>query len=101
LTTTQFGAPQQVVILAEALPFTLLSISPDKVGKGPVTTTLKGAGFRTGTQFSLRNSGNAVVATGFIRRLYNSMKAEVQWNLTNLPQGTYEVAAVNPDSAEV
>lgn len=98
-TVTNFGTPQQVQLLAQALPFTVLSVAPQKVGKSVVTTVIKGAGFKPGTLFAINTTGGAV--TGKIKRLYNSMKADVQWNLTTTPVGTYAVHAKNPNNETV
>lgn len=97
---TNFGGTQQVNLLAQTLPFSIISNSPRNVGRGRVTTTLKGAGFRTGVVFTLRDtvSGN-IVSTGKLIELKNSMQARVRWDFFTNPSGRYDVRATNLDGS--
>lgn len=100
-TQTPFGTPQRVEVLAEALPFSILSINPDRVGRGMVTTQLSGAGFRPGVQIELRDTMGATVSNAQIKTYLNSMQLELRWDLTAVPVGLYDVVAINPDMSEV
>lgn len=79
-----------------ALPFSILSLSPGKVGKGNATVEIKGAAFTNQTLFVLRNGSGVPVDTGSIRILRNSMQARVTFHCGNLPQAFYTVRAIKP-----
>lgn len=81
-------------ILARALPFSLLSVSPYKVGRGRVTTTLRGAGFRPTTVVQIRKNG-VVFAAASISNLKSSMEMDVRWQLAAVPEDVYDVVAIN------
>jgi subtilase family serine protease len=91
---------QEVELIAEGLPFSLLTIDPNEVGQGIVTTHIRGAGFRDSMQVFLKDNG-LVVATATRVILESSMEAQIKWDLENVSSGTYDVAAVNPDLSEV
>ncbi|HOY96158.1 MAG TPA: CARDB domain-containing protein, partial [Catalimonadaceae bacterium] len=79
-----------------ALPFSIISISPNKVGQGNATTEIKGAAFTSQTLFILLNGSGTVVDTGTIRQLRNSMQARVTFHCQTLPLGFYTVRAIKP-----
>lgn len=95
-TLSGFASAQSIAIQADTLPFSVLSISPDKVGTGAVSTTILGAQFRPGVTFSLRDGGS-LISTGTIKNYVNSTEVEVLWTLDTVPVGTYDVVATNPD----
>ncbi|NUQ24311.1 MAG: T9SS type A sorting domain-containing protein [Saprospiraceae bacterium] len=89
-----FTDQNQTEILVRALPFSIVSASPDHLGQGVVTTTLIGAGFiNSGMTVELRQGG-VPMATGEITKFFHSMKINVRWDLTNVPVGVYDVVAV-------
>ncbi len=92
---------QQVSLLAQALPFSILEIEPDTVGQGVVSTFIKGAGFKTNTQFSIVNTAGEILSVGQISNYKNSMGAWVKWDFSSVDEGNYVVKAINPDSSEV
>ncbi|HEX8329620.1 MAG TPA: CARDB domain-containing protein [Hymenobacter sp.] len=92
------GQGQGASLLAESLPYAIRSIAPAIVGQGVVTTTLRGAGFRTPTLVRLRNAANAIVATAQVVSQTSSMELRLRWNLTAVPVGTYTVETQNPDN---
>lgn len=85
-----------VTLKVRALPFSIISLSPNRVGKGNATTEIKGAAFTSQTIFVLRNAGGTNVDTGTIRILRNSMQARVTFHCANLPIGFYTVRAIKP-----
>lgn len=90
---------QSVTILAQALPFGILNITPNVVGQGPVTTNLTGAGFRLGMEISLKD-GSTTLATGDVVNRPNSMKLTAKWDLTEVPIGVYDVVLKKMDGTE-
>ena len=97
-TPTDFYGLQEVDVLAQALPFSMVTIDPDTVGAGEVTNEIIGAGFKSLTQFWLYNGATPVVQ-GSIHNYINSMNVQVYWNLEEVPYGTYDVVAINPDTS--
>jgi len=89
---------QDVTLLAEALPFSILSISPDTVGQGIVTCHVNGAGFiEDNTKFYILDPSYTVVDSAEMKNYLNSMQVEIRWDLTNVDIGTYHVKAKNLD----
>jgi|GEM_PF-1095667 len=99
-TQTSLLAPQNIDLLVRALPFTLLGTTPDYGGQGEITATVTGAGFREGVQISLEDNGTTLV-TGTVQQMISSMELRVFWDLTNVPEGQYDLVAVNPNGAKV
>lgn len=97
---TPTTTPQQIDVLAEALPFSLLSIKTKIVGTGKVTNTLRGAGFRTGITIELKDNGTTL-ATANIKEFSSSMELVLKWDLSNVEPGIYDIIATNPDNAMV
>jgi hypothetical protein len=83
-----------VGLKVRALPFSILSISPNKVGQGNATCEVKGAAYNAQTLFLLLNVSGQVVDTGQIRILRNSMQARVTFHCKNLALGFYTVRAI-------
>jgi hypothetical protein len=83
-----------VGLKVRALPFSILSISPNKVGQGNATCEVKGAAYNTQTLFLLLNGTGQVVDTAQIRILRNSMQARVTFHCKNLALGFYTVRAI-------
>ena len=83
-----------VGLKVRALPFSILSISPNKVGQGNATCEVKGAAYNTQTLFLLLNGSGQVVDTAQIRILRNSMQARVTFHCKNLALGFYTVRAI-------
>lgn len=96
-TTNKHLPDQKVISLAKLLPFSVMAIQEDTVGNSKVTTTITGAGFRDSTIFSLTDNQGIAYATGEVVRLHHSMRADVLWYLKNVPLGTYNVKATNPN----
>ncbi|MHC1706013.1 MAG: CARDB domain-containing protein [Bacteroidales bacterium] len=92
-TTISLPYPQQISILAQALPFSIVNISPKKVGQGKVSCKFTGAGFNDSTSIFLVHNGQQLSA-GSIVDLQNSMQMKVSWDLTNIPIGKYPVMAI-------
>ncbi|HRH34031.1 MAG TPA: CARDB domain-containing protein, partial [Catalimonadaceae bacterium] len=85
-----------VSLKVRAIPFSIISLSPNRVGRGNATTEIKGAALTSQTIFVLRNAGGVNVDTGTIRILRNSMQARVTFHCGNLPIGFYTVRAIKP-----
>jgi hypothetical protein len=86
-------------LYAEALPFSIISISPDAGGAGGrVTCTILGAGFRDSISVYLRNDQDSLIA-GRLIKLINSTELKVRWDLENIPFGDYDVVGINLDSS--
>ncbi len=95
------NTPQHVSLLARALPFSILNITPKVVGQGYVTCTLNGAGFRDSTLILLKNKSGNIVDTADIRTFISSMQLKVRWHLEKVATGIYDVVAVNKNGAAV
>ncbi|UOQ69176.1 CARDB domain-containing protein [Hymenobacter volaticus] len=94
-TETKFSKPQQVKILARALPLSILGITPKKVGQGRVTCTLTGARFTPETKVYLKRPGGERVAQASVVQFTNSMQMRIRWQLDSVAVGLYDVTAVN------
>ena len=100
-TETEFKESQEVKILVKALPFSILSITPNKVGQGRVTTTLTGARFNPDTKIYLENNNGEKITEGTVVQFTSSMQMRIRWNLGDTPIGKYTVLAVNGDKETV
>jgi hypothetical protein len=98
---TSVSIDEPFSILVEELPFSIVSITPNVLGKSTVTTRLYGAGFKTNSQIILRNSTGTIISTGTIKKFENSTKLQVVWDFTNTPIGTYNLVVINPGGIEV
>ncbi len=93
------SASENVTLLAEALPFSILDISPNVVGQGRVTTRIEGAGFRDSTMAFLRIAQDSLLPALSID-LENSTELRAIWNLESLPVGVYDVVLRNSTTVE-
>jgi hypothetical protein len=85
-------------VRADALPFSLTSVTPARGGRaGRVTTTVSGAGLRTWTRLTLV-SGSDTVAVPVSVSWVNSMELQARWRLDSAPAGTYDLVAMTGDS---
>ena len=98
-TPTNYYGLQQATLLARAIPFSIISLAPDTVGNGIVTTQIDGGGFRNYTKFYLLSQDSAIIDTAINISLANSMQAAVTWDFTKLI-GIYHVMAVNNDTTK-
>jgi hypothetical protein len=90
---------EQMQLLVEALGFTILSITPDEGGAGGrVTTTIRGAGFRETTRFTLSDGLDVTVAPSG-RLLTSSVEAVVRFDLLSLEPGAYSILANDGSSS--
>lgn len=95
------ASTQNLTLKAHAVPFSIASVSPDAGGtQGEVSCTLRGAGFRDSTQVYLRFANNLQihpVETTFI----NTTELRLRWDLSGVPEATYDVVAMNGTQAVV
>ncbi|MBC3542128.1 PKD domain-containing protein [Rufibacter sp. H-1] len=94
---TEFAQAQQIKIFVKALPFSILSITPDKVGQGRVTCNLTGARFTLDTEIYLQNSKGEKIVQASIIEFVSSMQLKVRWQLESVPVGRYDVMAINEE----
>ncbi|MBU1707161.1 hypothetical protein KKB28_04525, partial [bacterium] len=88
-------------LTADALPFSILSITPDAGGAGGrVTCLLRGAGFRDSIQVFLQLSPDSLLPGEFLEYV-NTTEQIIRWDLEDVPLGSYDVIAVNTDSSTV
>ena len=97
----RYARVQRIGVLARTLPYQILSCTPHILGQGPVSTAVRGAGFRPGGVFRLRNSSGQSMAVAVVSSYVNSMQVELSWNLTNVAAGTYTLESENPDGATI
>ena len=90
-TQTDFTTPQAIDLLAQALPFSIINVSPNVVGKGQVTTTVNGAGYEATDSVYLVDGNGQSVATGLIVDFVSSMQMKVRWDFSSTPVGTYKL----------
>lgn len=81
---------QLIEVKAELLPLTILSIESNEGGQGIVGNTLYGAGFRDSSIVELYYN-NQSVATAVIQEYTSSMQLELEWDLSTVPVGLYDV----------
>jgi gliding motility-associated-like protein len=100
LIKTDIPLLQNIELLARALPFSILSSNPGTVGNGTVTTTITGAGFKSGMEVSLLKGGNKIISATNVD-LTNSMSGKLGWRLSTVDFGIYDVEVKNPDGSIV
>ena len=100
LVKTDIPLSQNIQLLARALPFSILSSNPETVGNGTVTTTITGAGFKSGMEVSLLKGGQKIIIATNVD-LTNSMSGKLGWKLSTVDFGTYDVQVKNPDGSTV
>jgi subtilase family serine protease len=85
---------QNFTIAADALPFSLVGVTPPEGGKGGrVTCVLNGAGFRDTTAFYLDNG--SVRIDGEVMKRVNSTQVHVRFDLRLADYGSFNVVAAN------
>ncbi|MBL0061277.1 MAG: pre-peptidase C-terminal domain-containing protein [bacterium] len=94
------NATESVTLLAEALPFSILDISPNVVGQGRVTTTITGAGFRDYTEAYIRIAPDSLLPAASVVAV-NSTELKVIWELNSVALGNYDVVLKNSPSISV
>ena len=96
-----FGIPVTIpaTLQVDAIPFSIISASPAVMGQGVVTGAIRGGGFKTNTQILLRKNGISY-NVGTVQQFVNSTSLNLQWNLSAVPLGTYDIVAVNPGNIE-
>jgi len=88
-------------ILAEAVPFSIFSITPARGGQGGrVTGKILGAGFEQPIEVFLRDS-LGTLTSGEVRELTTSTEMVVRWDLRDLSLGIYDVVIKKADSLTV
>ncbi|MBC7448563.1 MAG: T9SS type A sorting domain-containing protein [Hymenobacteraceae bacterium] len=93
---------QTATLYAEALPFSVRSITRNVVGQGRVTTTVRGAGFNAQTRFFLtRGTDPAIVSEARVVRFRSSVHVVLRWTLNTVDLGLYHVVAQNPGAPAV
>ena len=85
---------QLLQIKVDILPLTILEINEHVVGQGYVTTTFKGAGFRTNSVIELMKN-NVVFSTGTIRNYRSTMEMDIDWKLGTVNRDIYDVRITN------
>jgi CARDB len=91
-----YAGLQTATLYAEALPFSVRSITSNRVGQGRVTTTVRGAGFNASTRFFLtRGTSPAVVSEAQVVRFRSSVHVVLRWQLDTVDLGVYHVVAEN------
>jgi ribosomal protein S28E/S33 len=82
-------------LIAEALSFSITSITPDYGGSGgTVTSIIKGSGFRETSKIFLQHSSNQETE-GEIVQYINTTELKVKWDLRGISEGSYDVSAEN------
>lgn len=97
---TETAGSQNIEVVAQTLPFSLLDVSPSNMGQGIITSSIEGAGFREGVRFLLRK-GSSDYALAEVKEMKSSMSASVLWDLSEVPIGKYDLVAINSDNSEV
>ena len=80
------------------VPYSIKSVSPTKVGQGPITLLVNGGRFEPNMTWQLESMGGAPVATSHYNQLRHSMQAIVRFNLLTVPLGQYRLVAINAAS---
>jgi subtilase family serine protease len=88
---------ENVTVKAEIIPFSITSVSPNRIGdNGQVTITLKGAKFAEGATVKLVQGNNVLNAAKII--FADSATIKARFFFTNAPHGAYDVVLVNPNN---
>ena len=96
----EITATQPITILVKALPFSIIKITPNVVGRDEISTMIYGAGFKNNSRIVLRNNAGNQVTEGTIQQFINSTQLKVKWNLKPVAINTYDVFVINPDASE-
>lgn len=94
------GGTTPITIKAEIVPFSIRSVSPQRIGdNGQVTLTIKGARFQDGATVQLVGNGTTLTASKVT--VLDSATVKARFIFTNAPHGTYDVVLTNPINATV
>ncbi|MEJ7862508.1 MAG: CARDB domain-containing protein [Pyrinomonadaceae bacterium] len=89
---------ENVTVKAEIIPFSITSVSPNRIGdNGQVTLTLNGAKFQNGATVKLVRNGTTLTADKVT--VVNSATVKARFIFTNAPHGVYDVVLTNPGNA--
>ncbi len=89
-TVPEPGGTQNLSILAEALDFSITSITPAVGGQGQVTTMLHGAGLRNTDVIYLANDNFGRFDASAVE-FNNTTESKIKWRLESVPTATYDV----------
>ena len=93
----QTTAAENVTVKAEIIPFSITSVSPNRIGdNGQVTITLKGAKFAEGATVKLVQGNNVLNAAKII--FVDAATVKARFFFTNASHGVYDVKLINPNS---
>lgn len=89
------ASPDPFSIKAEIIPFSITSVSPNRMGdNGQVTITIKGARFEDGSIVRMIHDGTTLTADRV--SLIDSATISARFTLINAMRGTYDLIIVNP-----
>jgi hypothetical protein len=92
---------EQCTVRANALPLSLTSVEPVRVGRLPrVTTVVRGAGLRDTTRLSLWQGGTRVVEPDEVQWV-NTTELRARWDLTSVLENAYNLHAETSDTVVV
>jgi PKD repeat protein len=95
---TRSNVAQNISLEANALAFSILSITPDRGGAvGRVTCTVTGAGFSESIKAFLRSTSDSLFEGRFLQ-LISSTQVKFRWNLDQIPVGRYDVVLMHNKS---
>ena len=87
--------PASVTIKAESVPFSIRSVTPNRIGdNGQVTVTIHGARFQDGAAVEL--VGNGTTLTAATVTVLDSATAKARFLFTSVPHGLYDLRLTNP-----
>ncbi len=89
---------ENVSVKAEIIPFSITSVSPNRIGdNGQVTLTLNGAKFQNGATVKLVRQGTTLTADKVT--VLNNATVKARFIFTNVLHGSYDVVLTNPGAA--
>lgn len=86
---------QNITLIVEPIPFSIIQVSPNVVGNDIVSTRIYGGGLDPNAVVELKQ-GSTILATAEITEFANSTEMLVKWNLTGVTPGIYDVWVTNP-----
>lgn len=86
---------QNITLIVEPIPFSIIQVSPNVVGNDIVSTKIYGGGLDPNAVVELKQ-GSTILATAEITEFTNSTEMLVKWNLTGVTSGMYDVWVTNP-----
>ena len=94
----QSPAVENVTVKAEIIPFSITSVSPNRIGdNGQVTLKLNGAKFQNGATVKLVRNGTTLTADKVT--VLNSATVKARFLFTNAQHGVYDLMLTNPEAA--